>query len=340
MLDLDGSDAGGQFLRTSLALAALTDTPVRVENVRGDRPDPGLAHQHRAVVDALARLCDADVTGAQLGAETVEFDPGGLRARDIEVDVGTAGSISLLFDAVVPLAVRVDAPLTVTATGGTEVAWSPPLAYLSRVKLPLLRRHGLVVAVDRHRTGFYPAGGGRATLTVAPSRPRTLELTDRGPGGCVDVVSIAAAELADSDVAARQATAVRERLAETDLSVRHVTTTDAETNSPGTAVLVALAYNRGRAGFSALGEPGKPAEDVGRAATEPAVDFHERARVAVDRHLADQLLVVLAIAGGRVAVPAVTDHVETSIELLASFGVRVAVEDDGDRTALAVTDPL
>ncbi len=350
MLELDGSAAGGQFLRTGLALSALTGTSVRFEHVRGERPDPGLGHQHLAAVTAMADLCDATVDGATLGAETVTFEPGAVDAEvvetgavdsgTIEVDVGTAGSLSLVFDALLPLGAVADEPFSVTATGGTEVAWSPPLSSLQRVKLPLLRPFGVLAALERERTGFYPAGGGAATLHVAPATPEPIDCRSRGDGRGADVVSIASAGLADSDVAERQAAAVCDRLDDVGLSVRHETATSADTESPGSAVLVALVYDEARAGFSALGEPGKPAETVGREAADAAVAFHESGDAVVDRHLADQLLPYLAIAGGHVRAPALTDHVETSVELLAAFGLDVDVTETSEGVMLSVDEPL
>lgn len=339
MLQLDGGGAGGQFLRTGLTLAVLTDTPVRITDIRGSRPEPGLKPQHETVVETLARLCDAEVVGADRGSTTVEFVPGPLRPGTLAVDIGTAGSVSLCFDAVLPLAARLDAPLSLTVTGGTEVTWSPPLSYLARVKLPLLRRHGVQAAVERDRTGFYPAGGGRATLHVGPSTPAPLDLTERGDPHGVDIHSIASGGLRDADVAGRQATAVRERLADAGLRVRHQTTTDADTESPGSAVLAVLDYAGTRAGFSALGERGTPAEDVGEAAAIAALSFHEGAAV-VDRHMADQLLVFLALSGGSLLVPALTDHVGHSIALLEEFGVSVDASESQSTVRLTVADPL
>lgn len=335
MLDLDGSAAGGQFLRTSLALAALTDTSVRIDAVRGDRPDPGLNHQHLATLEAFAAICAADVEGDELDAESVVFEPGPIEERAIEVAVGTAGSVPLVFDALMPLATSSDVSLSVTATGGTDVTWSPPLAYLSHVTLPLLRQQGLAAAVERERTGFYPAGGGRATLHLGPSTLSPFDLTARGSLEGADIVSLASADLRENDVAERQVAATRERLAETGITPRHERTMYAETESSGTTVLVALQYARTRAGFSALGERGRPAESVGRAAAERAISSHDGGDACVDRHLADQLLVYLALVGGAIRVPAVTDHVESSLQLLERFGARMDVDERHDAVQIS-----
>jgi len=328
MLEIDGDEGGGQLLRSSLALAAITERPVRIENVRGNRPEPGLKPQHLAALEAIAEVCDATVDGTTPGSEVVTFDPGSVRGGTVEVDVGTAGSATLVFDTVVPLAGALDESLSVTATGGTEVTWSPPLSFYRRVKLPLCRQFGLVAAVERHRTGFYPAGGGRATLQIGPSRFSPIALEARGEFVGARIDSRTSQDLADSDVARRQARQARERLDGAGVDVFEETVTAAATDSPGSAVLVELVYERTRAGFDALGEPGKPAERVADDAVDEALAFYGT-DAAVDRHTADQLLVFLALAGGRLSVPEMTDHVESSLALFEQFGVDLTVDSSG-----------
>ncbi|WP_049921592.1 RNA 3'-terminal phosphate cyclase [Halopiger djelfimassiliensis] len=331
--ELDGSAAGGQFLRTALALAALRNEPVRIENVRGNRSTPGLRHQHLAVLETMAQLCDAAVSGAELGAETVAFDPGRrtIEGGDYAVDIGTAGSITLLFDAVMPLATVLESPLSLTVTGGTDVKWSPPIDYARHVKLPLLRRFGLVAACEVDRRGFYPDGGGRATLHLAPSRIEPIDLAERGPLESVRLYSTAAAALSDRNVATRQAGGAIERLALEDRSLETVERrkTTVATPSPGSAIAIRVDHGTGIAGFTALGERGTPAERVGETAADAANRFLERA-APIDRHMADQLLAFLALAGGRIRIPEPTEHVETSCELLAAFDIGIECDrDDG-----------
>ncbi|MDG5758676.1 RNA 3'-terminal phosphate cyclase [Natronococcus sp. A-GB1] len=344
MRELDGSDAGGQFLRTALTLSVLENEPVRLENVRGDRPNPGLANQHLAVLETLAAVADAEVSGAELGAETVEFEPGnsstgGLEGGSYAVDIGTAGSVTLLFDAILPLATILEAPLSVTATGGTDVEWAPPLDYLRQVKFPLLGAHGLVASCEGDRRGFYPNGGGRATLRIAPSSLEPLELSERGALEGVRLYSTESASLADQDVAHRQLEGALERLdlAGADRNVDEGSNEDdqlevlerqertAESPSPGSALVIRVNHGTGIAGFDALGERGKPAERVGEDAADAANRFLEGDAV-VDRHMGDQLLVFLALAGGRVRIPRVSDHVETSRALLEAFGREIDLE--------------
>ncbi|WP_232833720.1 RNA 3'-terminal phosphate cyclase [Saliphagus sp. LR7] len=345
--ELDGSGGGGQFLRTALAVAALEGEPVRIEQVRGGRDDPGLKAQHLAVLETLSAITGADREGAELGAGTVAFDPGPVSGGEYAVEIGTAGSLTLLFDALLPLAVALEEPLSVTATGGTDVAWSPPMDYQRHVKLPLLRAFGLAATVEVDRRGFYPAGGGRVTLHLFPSALEPIALdgsaTDGANPGGIDSVRIhstEAAALADSDVAKRQAGAATERL---DRAIDERVETTAESPGPGSAIVVVLADGGlPRAGFTALGEPGKLAERVGEAAADGANRFLERdaedGPPAVDPRLADQLLPTLALAGGRYRTPAVTDHLESAAGLLADLGYDVSVSIDAGGAVVSGAD--
>lgn len=337
MIELDGSEGGGQFLRSALSLSALTGESFRMADIRGGRSTPGLRHQHLAAVELLADLCDADVSDVAVGTESLTFRPGTVRPGTYSIDIGSAGSIALLFDAVLPIAVSTPGPIVVTARGGTDVRWSPTAAHYRRVKIRLLRRFGLQAVVELDRPGFYPAGGGEATLRLGPSRLAPLALSDRASVDLTDstdrvgavsarVFSLSSADLADRAVADRQAKAAVDGLTEVDLPVTERTVRYAEADSPGSSVLIQLDLGGALAGFDSLGKRGKTAEKVAAAAVADARAFLDETVAVVDRHTADQILVFLALVGGRIAVPEITDHIVTSRELLASFGLDVDIE--------------
>jgi len=331
MLELDGSEGGGQLFRSALTLSALTTTAFEMGDVRGSRPESGLKPQHLTALQTVADICNASVEGAEIGSSTVTFEPDEPTGGRYEAAIGTAGSVTLLFDAVLPLASALDRPLTLAASGGTSVAWSPSMPWYRRVKLPLLRRTDLTAAIDVERPGFYPAGGGQATLSLAPSTPSKLSLRDSGEPERALVHSTATTDLEDSDVAERQAKQARQRLAsDVDVEVTERATRYVSADSTGTVALVVLAYGNGVIGADALGEPGKPAEDVANEAVDAALSDHETG-AAVDEHLADQLIPWLATVGGEVRIPRVTDHVETHVDLFDAFGFDVRIErtDDG-----------
>lgn len=360
MLQIDGSEGGGQLLRTAIVLATLTGTPVRIESVRGAREQPGLKVQHATAVRAAAAITNAHTEGVEVGSRTVEFDPDGVQGGQYSVDVGTAGSLTLLFETVLPLALAAERPVTLRATGGTDVTWSPSFDYLRRVKLPLVRRFGLGAAVELERRGFFPAGGGAATLTLFPSHLRQFDLGE--PVGQealtgVRVYAAAAEELSGADVAERLATTAVEVLEEAGQMVSERVVEYTTTRTPG-AVLTLRAdttrtldttqnrdtTDRARGdtdvdpirpvgGVSALGERGKPAEAVAEEALEQFEEFRD-AQGAVDRHLADQLVLPLAVAGGTVVIPDITAHVASSVDLVRKFGLEIEVEESSGGGAL------
>jgi RNA 3'-terminal phosphate cyclase (ATP) len=333
MLTVDGTEGGGQLLRTALSLSTITDTPFRIEDIRGARPTPGLEPQHLAAVRTVADYCDAAVQGAELGADALTFRPGEERRTSLDVDIGTAGSVTLLFDAVLPIAVTGDEPLTLTATGGTDVKWAPTVDYHRLVKLPLLADCGVEAAIDLTRTGFYPAGGGEATLRAAPSSLSPLVLDRRGELERVEIHSKAAESLADREVADRQAESAREELAAAGLPAEVRRAEYVETASPGSSLLLRGVYEAGVVGVDALGERGRSSEAVAEGAVREFGAVHAT-DAAVDPFMADQLLVVLALAGGRVRIPSLTDHVRTNLNLLAQFGIDVDADGRADGTVL------
>jgi RNA 3'-terminal phosphate cyclase (ATP) len=364
VIELDGSDGGGQLVRTALSLSALAGEPFRMTNVRGDRPNPGLKRQHRTCVEAVAALTDADVEGDAVGSETLRFDPGvapGAAAPDgIAVDVGTAGSVVLVADTLLPLAVRLDDPVTASLTGGTDVRWSPSADYLRRVKLPLLRRVGLDAAVDVARRGFFPAGGGELDVDLRPSTVAPIELGgrdappgtdptgDAGPETRVSVHAVAAADLDDGDAADRLADAAAADLADRGLAAAPETrAASVDAHSPGMSLTVAIGASGGddvasdpapRAGFVAYGG----ADDDPSSLPETAVDAAARwaaTDAPVDAHLGDQLVVWVALAGGTVPVPRVTEHLRTNVDLVSAFGYDVSIEQHADGTPAVVAPP-
>lgn len=333
MIEIDGSDGGGQLVRSAIALSLLDGEPVRIEAIRGARSEPGLKAQHLAVVEVAAEIGAATVDGAELGSTELVFEPDAIDPGTYDVDVGTAGSLTLVFDALLPLAATIDEPLSVTARGGTDVRWSPPFEYARSVKLPLLRALGWGVAVDLDRRGFYPNGGGRATLSVYPSKPDPVALSRPIEIDRAHVHSVASEELADAEVADRQADAAVEALADAGVQVLSTTVETAVADCPGSAVVVRSASETGAiesvAGADALGEPGTPAEEVGK---EAATELLGLSDGAVDEYLADQLLLPLALSGGELLVPRMTDHVRTSLDLLDRFGYEISAQDhDGGR---------
>lgn len=329
---IDGStgEGGGQVLRTSLALAAIAGERLVVENVRANRDEPGLKAQHLAAVRAVAALTDATVEGDELGSESVVFEPDEPTGGEYEVDVGTAGAVTLVAHAVLPAALHADGEVTFRVRGGTHVRWSPTFEHLERVFLPLLHDADAEATVELVQRGHYPQGGGEIAIRVSPSELSLVE-PRRRPLERVEGVSHASG--LPEHIVERQAESAREVLeaeldASVDVEMDEIHVDDEDVPSKGTAVTLA-AHAGTRLGGSALGERGKPAEEVGREAAEELVTEVESG-ADVDRHVADQLVPYVALAGGSYEAPEVTSHLETNAEIASAFG-EVDVRLDGKR---------
>ena len=170
MIEIDGSygEGGGQILRTGLALSALTTKPVKIFNIRANRPTPGLKRQHMVAIESVMNICNAEVKGLFQGSTTLEFYPGKLRGGDYSFDIGTAGSITLVLQACMLPSLFAEKTTRLSITGGTDVKWSPPWDYFRYVILPLLSKIGVKIDGYLHMRGYYPAGGGKAQVIIYP----------------------------------------------------------------------------------------------------------------------------------------------------------------------------
>ncbi|MHC1590438.1 MAG: RNA 3'-terminal phosphate cyclase, partial [Candidatus Hecatellaceae archaeon] len=169
-VEIDGSmlEGGGQILRTSVALSALTGRPVRVFNVRARRNPPGLRLQHLAAIKTVVMLTDAEVEGLEVSSLEVGFNPKAIKGGSFSFDVGSAGSITLILQALAPVAAYAPSPVELEIVGGTNTKWSPPVEYVREVLLPTLKRMGFEGRIEVVRRGFYPQGGGDVKAFFKP----------------------------------------------------------------------------------------------------------------------------------------------------------------------------
>ncbi len=313
MLAIDGSagEGGGQILRTSVAMAAITGTPVHIINIRSNRPKPGLSAQHLTAIEAAATLTDAEVAGSALRSTEVVFTPGEIKGGRYRLDIGTAGSISLLLQCLIPIALHAPETVVLDITGGTDVKWSPPIDYLRHVTLPALALMGCNVGIVVSRRGYYPRGGGRVRAVVKPSTISGVDF-DRYRGGAgvgaIDGCSHAAG--LPEHVAIRQCEAASTRLSDHGYESSITTEiADRRVSSTGSGITLWC----GSIGGSALGERGKRAEVVGVDAADQII-AELNCGASVDRYLADQLIPYMAIAkSGSYTARELSLHTKTNI---------------------------
>ena len=321
MITIDGSqlEGGGQIIRGSVALAALSRTPVEVVRIRARRGRSGLAPQHIAAIQAVAAACDASCEGLRLGSDRIVFRPQMPVARDIRADVGTAGSVALVLQAWLPVALMAGGSLTIT--GGTEVDRSPTTDYLEQVLFRVLASHGAKIRTEILKRGYYPEGGGEVRVSVEASRLSPITFQDEKPGSC-GIISCSS-NLPDH-VAGRQAAAVETALANR-LGVPCEVRLD---RRKGVSTGSSCTVWAGAKGAIGLGKRGLPAERVGEMAARALLDEVARGG-QVDSHLADQLLIFIALFGGRFTAPACSLHAATMCWLLERFGYQVHSRSDG-----------
>ena len=334
MIDGSYGEGGGQVLRTSLALAALTGQPVRIERIRAGRSKPGLRPQHLTAVRAAAAVCGGGLEGDEIDSQTIVFVPGGpTRAGEYIFDVaeaarsGSAGSVGLVLQTVlVPLALAAGES-RLTLRGGTHVPWAPSASYLEHVFLPTVSRMGVRAYVELVSFGFYPAGGGEARFTIesAGRHLRPLIVEERGPlrrsfGTAVAMNLPAHIPQRMSGRAAKALAAAGVQAQVTPLRVRG--------RGPAAGIFMAAQYEYAVAAVGAYGHKGMPSEQGADAACRELLEHHDSG-APVSPYLADQLIVPMALAAGSSALVTSrwSQHARTNAWVVEHFlGVRFRTE--------------
>ena len=329
-ITIDGSqgEGGGQIVRSSLALSLVTGRAITIERIRARRKKPGLSRQHLTAVHAARQISGARVEGAEIGSAYLMFHPGGVTPGEYTFRIGSAGSTTLVLQTVLPALMIADGPSTVVLEGGTHNPLAPCYDFLDFAYLPLLQRMGVRVKASLQRPGFYPAGGGRFSVTVHPCRQLgRLELIDRG------------------EILQRRVRAIVANLPR-HIAERECETIAKKTNwkkscfkveqapaspGPGNVVMIQLKCEHVNELFTGFGQRGVRAEVVASRVLKEARQYIDSS-VPVGRHLADQLMLPLAIGahqasgGGAFRTMALSPHSTTHLEILQRFlDVRIEV---------------
>ena len=327
-VNIDGSsgEGGGQVLRTSLALSAITGQPLHIYNIRAARSKPGLQAQHLTSVRAAAAVCGAELEGAAMGSQSLVFRPAHPpQAGEYVFDVteargsGSAGATTLILQTVLlPLALA-GGESQVTIRGGTHAPFSPPFPYIHHVYLPTLWRMGVRAQVELQRYGWYPAGGGEITLKVQSNGGTLRPITLTECGQLRQIRGTAAVSNLPSHIAQRMANRAVNVLKDAGLQSR-VEAAHVEATGPGAGIFLIAEYEHSASGFTAYGRKGLPSERVADSACHDLI-AHHRSNAATDMHLADQLVLPAALAKGvsRWTTCRVTQHLLTNVWVVRQF---------------------
>ncbi|MFM9881890.1 MAG: RNA 3'-terminal phosphate cyclase [Burkholderiales bacterium] len=319
VLEIDGAfgEGGGQLVRTAVALSAISGIPIRVNDIRARRMRPGLAPQHLAAIHAIADLCSANTEGLRPGSEELFFAPGPIEGGSHVFDVGTAGSVTLVLQALLPVMTAARSPVDVRITGETDVMAAPPLDYFLHVLMPILQRFGVDALISSARRGYFPKGGGEVDVLVTPS-------SLRGAGNLLsntvrDVQGIAHTANLHASIAERMRDAALASLGDAVHADIRVSTGELAFGAGG-AIVVWADSGTTRLGAGRVAQPGVRAETLGQGvAEELRADL--AAGAGLDRHAADQVLVYAALASGPTSyrVREVTEHARTVMWLIEQF---------------------
>jgi RNA 3'-terminal phosphate cyclase (ATP) len=318
MLTIDGSagEGGGQILRTALALSLVTGRAFRIEKIRAGREKPGLLRQHLTAVNAAAQVGRAEVSGAAIGSREVVFHPGGIAPGNHSFAVGTAGSTTLVLQTILPALLTAPEPSTITLEGGTHNAYAPPFDFLARAFLPLLGRMGPTIAATLERPGFYPAGGGKFSIRVAPSvRLGRIDVRERGEIRFRRARAVVAG--LPRGIAERELEIIARKMSFGPECLEIVEAP--RSCGPGNIVTIELESEHVTEVFTGFGERGVAAERVASKAVDEAREY-VAAGVPIGAHLADQLLVPMALAGGgSFRTLPLTRHSTTNLDVIRRF---------------------
>jgi RNA 3'-phosphate cyclase len=337
MIELNGAigEGGGSVLRTAVALSTVSQQPIHIVNIRARRPKPGIRPQHLKAVEAVAKLANARVRGLELDSTEITFEPGRISGGDYRIDIGTAGSTTLILQAIMPAAVFAEAPVKYEIRGGTDNPLAPPIDFWRNITLPALKYMGYRGEVECLRRGHYPRGGGIIRAQVEPVlRLRGVQRLE--PGKITRISGIAHCVRLPDHIAKRMAHAAAKILLRAGYSNVEIRTETHDPSrdphlGPGTGItLWAETEEDAVLGFSALGKPGKPAEKVGREAAEGLMK-QLKTGMSVDKHLTDQLIPYLALAEGESEITSteLTLHALTNVALVERIlNVRFEVEGE------------
>lgn len=347
MIKLDGNygEGGGQIVRTALAFSTITQIPFEVADIRSGRTKPGLKAQHTHCIKALEKLCKAKSEGAEIGSNYIKYEPGKIKGKTINIDIGTAGSITLLMQALLLPCFFADKSVRLHITGGTNVAWSMPFEYFEQVFIPHIAKYCEQIKIQLTKRGYYPKGGGSVDITIKPKfklsdytsfnelwkeiqKQEIIQQTEQCNLLQIKGVSHASKHLENAQVADRQAKAARSLLAKYNVPI-NINTEYCDTFSPGSGVTLWAIFSKQkddidlinpiRLGADALGEKGKSSEQVGQEAAKKLMSQID-SEAPIDRNLADNLIPWMALfCPSKIKASEITNHTITNIYVVEQF---------------------
>src|SRR3989344_648371 len=319
-LDCSEGTGGGQIIRTALALSVLLEKPVHLSNIRAGRESPGLKPQHLTAVKALATISNAETKGDFLQSTEIFFSPKKTSPQNLNINIGTAGAISLLLQQLLPVSLKEHIELHIA--GGTSVAFAPSIFFLQKDLFPKLRLMNAKFSAEILAHGFFPKGNGRVFFKAEPSKLPLKPIVFLETGNLNHFECFSVSSSLPSEVSTAQAKTAKRILLEKFEAdwIEKIESKQERKDTIGSSIDLFACFEKTVLGTNALGEKGKPALEVGKEAAEKPIE-ELSANSPIDSHCADQLLVFMALAKGKseIAVSKFTEHCRTNISIIEKF---------------------
>jgi RNA 3'-phosphate cyclase len=322
IIEIDGSygEGGGQLLRMSMALSAIAKKPVKVINIRAKRPKPGLAAQHITAIKSVAELSGGEVSGLTKGSQVVEFQPSEISGGDVLLNVGTAGSVTLVLQASILASIFARNPTNIRIIGGTDVRWSPPFDYFKNIFIPIIKKMGIVVELTLAKRGYYPRGGGEIVASIEPvGTIKPLAVSERG--SMKSIRGLAHISNLPREIAERMKIEAEHNLKNFgQIEVDAVQYESSGAIGSGGAIVLWAEFENTIIGSNHLAEKGLKAERVAQLASE-ALKHELESGCTLDVYCADQVLPYMALAQGESCFTTreLSNHAKTNIWLIEQF---------------------
>lgn len=324
MIRIDGSygEGGGQILRSSIALSCISMKPIEVFNIRAKRKNPGLRPQHLMGILAAKEITNGKVEGAFVGSKRIRFHPGRIKGGRYEFDIKTAGSITLLLQTLIPVMLFSGEEFEVEIRGGTDVRWSPQIDYYRFVYSRILERIGFNIKIDVIKRGYFPRGGGKVVVRIPEQDIPKKEVEFLENGRLIKLFGIAhsSADLKDRKVCERMIKGAK-NIIEFEGRIEY-----SNTLSTGCGITIVAEFDKTTIGADSLCEKGVPAEEIGKRC---AIELKKEMKYPIDKHMADHLILWLALLGGSFRTSEITMHTKTNMWVCERIlGGRFSIEDN------------
>ncbi len=306
-LEIDGSfgEGGGQIVRTAITLSCIMKQPIIIENIRKNRKNPGLKPQHLTALKILKKICNGDFDQLKIGATSLKFIPNEVQSLNLKENVGTAGSISLIIQVLIPVIAICKKKIKLTIIGGTDVPWSPTIDYTQMVLREAYARMGINCSINVIKRGYYPKGGGIIELEVLPSEkinPIVLNTRKTKNVKLICTFSKLATELINNQI-----NYIERKLIENNFTVENQVKEESALDS-GSSLMISSIDNDSIIGIDSLFNKKTEKFDLD-------LDKFIQNKYSVDEQLADMLVLPASLATGMTIfqVDNISKHLETNL---------------------------